>query len=162
MKTQLLLILITLFTGACSVAQTTASAPSMPDYLAAYFQLKDVLYSGNTVKVKEAAFAMKNKISSAELADAKRMESIISALKAIEATDDIETQRTSFAKFSQYMISHLEENPVNGVTIYSDFCPMARNGKGAYWLSTDKEINNNPYMGDRMPHCGTLDQKIFR
>lgn len=162
MKTQMLLILFTLITGGTSVAQAIASDPSMPDYLAAYFQLKDALFSENTVKIKEAAIAMKNKISSADVGDAKRLESISSSIKAIEATDDIEAQRTSFAKFSQYMISHLEENPVKGVAIYSDFCPMARNGKGAYWLSTDKEINNNPYMGDRMPHCGTLDQKISR
>src|SRR5439155_26844403 len=101
-------------------------------------------------------------IGSAGVDDKKKSESINSSLIAIASSDDIEAQRTAFAKLSQYMITILENNPVQGVIIYSDYCHMARNGKGAYWLSMDKGINNNPYMGDKMPHCGTMDEKISK
>ncbi|MDT0651042.1 efflux RND transporter periplasmic adaptor subunit, partial [Zunongwangia sp. F297] len=36
-------------------------------------------------------------------------------------------------------------------------CPMANNNKGAFWLSTNKEIRN-PYYGEQMMTCGsTID-----
>ncbi len=44
-------------------------------------------------------------------------------------------------------------------TLYQDFCPMANDGKGAIWLSEIKEINN-PYMGSKMMHCGSIKKTI--
>ena len=44
-------------------------------------------------------------------------------------------------------------------TLYQDFCPMANNGKGAIWLSEVEEIKN-PYMGIKMPTCGTIQKQI--
>ena len=40
-----------------------------------------------------------------------------------------------------------------GETIYYQYCPMARDNKGAYWLSAVEEIKN-PYFGDAMLTCG--------
>ncbi|MEO6831506.1 MAG: DUF3347 domain-containing protein [Chitinophagaceae bacterium] len=47
----------------------------------------------------------------------------------------------------------------SGQTLYKDFCPMANDGKGAYWLSEQKEIKN-PYYGDEMPDCGEVRDTI--
>ncbi len=146
--------------GITASAQTNSQSPAIADYVVAYMQLKDAMFAGDASKVKTAATGMKGKITGSVIEDSKRMESMNNLLTAIASSDDIETQRISFAKLSQYMISQLEENPVKGVTLYSDYCHMARNGKGAYWLSTDQEIYNNPYMGDKMPHCGAVDEKI--
>ena len=44
-------------------------------------------------------------------------------------------------------------------TIYYQFCPMARNGAGAYWLSAVKEIKN-PYYGEAMLTCGENKEVI--
>ena len=159
MKTQLLSIVVALLIGASAPAQSTVS---LPDYLTSYMQLKDALHLSDVAKSKTAATDMKNKIVSAGIDDKKKLESINASLATIASSDDIEVQRTAFAKLSQFMITILENNPVQGVIIYSDYCHMARNGKGAYWLSMDKDINNNPYMGDKMPHCGTMDEKISK
>lgn len=43
--------------------------------------------------------------------------------------------------------------------LYVDYCPMANNNKGAYWLSQTKEIKN-PYLGKKMPKCGELKKEI--
>jgi Cu(I)/Ag(I) efflux system membrane fusion protein len=40
-----------------------------------------------------------------------------------------------------------------GKTVYYQFCPMANNNKGAYWLSESKVIRN-PYFGEKMINCG--------
>ena len=37
-------------------------------------------------------------------------------------------------------------------TAYYQFCPKARNAKGAYWLSETKDIRN-PYFGESMRTC---------
>ncbi|PHS07309.1 MAG: heavy metal transporter [Kordia sp.] len=44
-------------------------------------------------------------------------------------------------------------------TLYKDFCPMANNNKGAYWLSEVKEIKN-PYFGAKMMKCGRVKKQI--
>ena len=158
-KTQLLSIIVALLIGAITSAQSTES---LPDYLTSYMQLKDALHVSDVAKTKAAATDMSHKIGNAGIEDKKKLESINSSLTTIASSDDIEVQRIAFAKLSQYIITLLENNPVAGVTIYSDYCHMARNGKGAYWLSMDKDINNNPYMGEKMPHCGSVDEKISK
>ncbi|MBN4047273.1 DUF3347 domain-containing protein [bacterium AH-315-P13] len=44
-------------------------------------------------------------------------------------------------------------------TLYHDFCPMANNNKGAYWLSEVEEIKN-PYFGAKMMKCGSVKKQI--
>jgi len=36
---------------------------------------------------------------------------------------------------------------------------MANNDKGAFWLSDDEQVLN-PYFGDMMLKCGTVEQVI--
>ena len=44
-------------------------------------------------------------------------------------------------------------------TLYKDFCPMANNNKGGFWLSEIKDIKN-PYYGARMLKCGSVKKQI--
>ncbi|MCD6543000.1 MAG: DUF3347 domain-containing protein [Flavobacteriaceae bacterium] len=44
-------------------------------------------------------------------------------------------------------------------TLYLEFCPMADDNKGSFWLSYDKEIAN-PFFGASMLQCGEV-KKIF-
>jgi hypothetical protein len=46
-----------------------------------------------------------------------------------------------------------------GKKVYYDHCPMAFNNKGANWLSESAAIKN-PYMGTKMPGCGSVEQVI--
>ena len=45
----------------------------------------------------------------------------------------------------------------NAVTLYYQFCPMANDGQGAYWVSEREKISN-PYMGT--PNTKTHTQAI--
>jgi membrane fusion protein, copper/silver efflux system len=51
--------------------------------------------------------------------------------------------------------------------VYRQFCPMAFDDKGAFWLSESDEILN-PYFGDMMLNCGEVTdiyrqgQKVYR
>jgi hypothetical protein len=44
-------------------------------------------------------------------------------------------------------------------SIYVEYCPMANDNEGAYWLSNEKQIKN-PYFGDAMLKCGSVKETI--
>lgn len=46
-----------------------------------------------------------------------------------------------------------------GRKLYLAHCPMARDGKGANWLSEFAEIKN-PYFGDQMLECGEVKEEL--
>ncbi len=74
-------------------------------------------------------------------------------LDKIQGINDIEEQRLVFADFSDTLYGAIQMFGTTGETIYYQFCPMARDNKGGYWLSATKEIKN-PYFGDAMLSCG--------
>lgn len=46
-----------------------------------------------------------------------------------------------------------------GRKLYYDHCPMANDNKGANWISETQQISN-PYMGKKMPKCGSVEKVI--
>ncbi|MGO3183352.1 MAG: efflux RND transporter periplasmic adaptor subunit [Aequorivita sp.] len=76
----------------------------------------------------------------------------------ISKTLDIETQREHFVHLSAHLISALKTFGINQ-KVYVDYCPMANNDVGAFWLSTEEEILN-PYFGASMLNCGDITDEI--
>jgi Cu(I)/Ag(I) efflux system membrane fusion protein len=76
-------------------------------------------------------------------------------LENLKKSDDLATQRTLFQKTSEGMIESVDHFGVTQVVVYKQYCPMADNDKGAYWLSLEKEIRN-PYFGEAMMTCGEV------
>jgi hypothetical protein len=71
---------------------------------------------------------------------------------------DIEHQREHFSMMSEDMYA-LVKAFGGGKTLYHDHCPMAKENKGAMWLSESKAIRN-PYFGDKMIECGSVEEEI--
>ncbi len=44
-------------------------------------------------------------------------------------------------------------------TVYYQDCPMVNGDKGAFWLSTFREIKN-PYFGEAMLSCGETRETL--
>jgi hypothetical protein len=72
--------------------------------------------------------------------------------------DNIKHQRSHFAMMSEEVYT-LVKNFSAGRALYHDHCPMARDNKGAMWVSELKEIKN-PYFGAQMLKCGTVEEVI--
>jgi len=81
-----------------------------------------------------------------------------SAEHIAKSTGDVEHQREQFSNLSESLYT-LVKSFGGGKTIYHDHCPMAKDGKGAMWLSETKEIKN-PYFGDKMMECGEVNEII--
>jgi Cu(I)/Ag(I) efflux system membrane fusion protein len=43
--------------------------------------------------------------------------------------------------------------------VYRQYCPMAFDGDGAYWISDEEEIRN-PYLPENMLRCGEVVERL--
>lgn len=72
---------------------------------------------------------------------------------------DMEALREQFLGVSDLMIAMLRSYGVGTNQAYIQFCPMANNNSGAFWISVDEEIKN-PYFGASMLMCGSVEETI--
>ena len=82
-----------------------------------------------------------------------------SAIKNIAASSDIEEQREAFSNFNNAFYKSLKMFGLKDETAYYQFCPMAFDDLGAYWISETEEIRN-PYFGDMMLSCGETKETL--
>jgi Cu(I)/Ag(I) efflux system membrane fusion protein len=81
-------------------------------------------------------------------------------LSGIVQMKGIEMKRSHFSIVSDKLSEALKMFGVHTEkTVYLEFCPMANDNNGAYWVSLDKEIKN-PYFGDKMLTCGEVKEVI--
>jgi Cu(I)/Ag(I) efflux system membrane fusion protein len=132
-----------------------------------YINLKDALVEDNS---EQATSDAKKLISSFRKIDMKLLKGeahkqwmtleghIQSSASSISKSSEIKTQRDYFKQLSTYLIKAVQLFGVNE-KVYLEFCPMADNNNGAYWLSKEEQILN-PYFGDAMLKCGEVKQTI--
>jgi Cu(I)/Ag(I) efflux system membrane fusion protein len=134
----------------------------------AYIVLKDAFVLTDVKKVKTQAALTLSKYNKVAMKLLKKPEAhqiwmkesklIQTALNTIIKEQSIEKQRFDFIALSDSMILLATTFGVND-TIYVQHCPMANGHVGADWLSLEKEINN-PYFGDKMLRCGSVEQTL--
>lgn len=83
---------------------------------------------------------------------------LLSSNKAITNSTDIKKQRKQFKILSEHFILAVQTFGINEIS-YKQYCPMADNDNGGYWLSREKQVLN-PYFGDMMLKCGEVKQVI--
>ncbi|MEH0153541.1 DUF3347 domain-containing protein [Limibacter armeniacum] len=125
------------------------------DPLAAYLSIKDALVESDGEKANTAAKQLVNAIQEME---GELAQKILFDAEHIAETKDVKHQRDHFNTLSNH-IYEIAKGASSKVTLYQQYCPMAMNNKGAYWLSTSKEIKN-PYFGASMLTCGTVKETI--
>ncbi len=126
------------------------------DLLTSYLELKEALIQSDAVKSKAAAG---NILASTGQADPAFEKAIMAVAEKIKDADDLEVQRENFEQLSLLFYGLAGNGQLAGTKIYKQFCPMAFSSKGAFWLSIDEEIVN-PYFGDRMLHCGKVQEVL--
>lgn len=166
--------------GTTTVADSTMAlqAPYSPVFydslsqvVAAYYRLSDALVKADSGKATQAAAELKFHIDSLPVQtlqmDADRLSqvtantgSISAELTGLAGENSLEGKRAAFQMVSDILFDVLQTTGLKGQTIYRQYCPMAFNDKGAYWLSNKTEILN-PYFGDKMLHCGDVTDTLM-
>ncbi|PQJ30926.1 hypothetical protein BST92_02815 [Nonlabens arenilitoris] len=132
-----------------SKTELTFSNPDVKNQFRHYIHLKTALVNSDVSEAKSGAKMLMENTDDAQL---KNM------LSKISDARDIEEQRTIFSSVTEKMTAIVDESIKNG-EVYKQFCPMAFNNEGGYWLSTEREIRN-PYFGDKMLKCGKVSETI--
>jgi membrane fusion protein, copper/silver efflux system len=131
-----------------------------------YFVLKNALVDSDPSKAKNSLAAIKEALGKVDMNLVKGKAhdhwmsvaaNLKTALDQLQKTEDIEQLRNHFAMLSNVMIEMVESFGVSKDKVFKDFCPMAMDDEGAYWLSEIEEIRN-PYFGDAMMSCGEIKE----
>ena len=132
-----------------------------------YIHVKTALVNGNSAEAKNGATAIltvaqrfdKSLLSAEQKSHYDQaLAGIESSAQALANASTLDVQRTTFAGLSERFYE-LVKVFGSSKTLYHDHCPMALNDKGAMWLSETKEIRN-PYFGDEMLECGTVEEVV--
>jgi hypothetical protein len=139
-----------------STASVSFENMEVSQVINSYLDLKDALVETDGEKAKNAAAELLSVLEKSNLEGKEAMEAEV---KNIAETADTEIQRKSFDVLSNQMVALAKASVLTDGKLYKQYCPMAKNNEGAFWLSASNEIRN-PYFGDKMLKCGSVEEEI--
>jgi Cu(I)/Ag(I) efflux system membrane fusion protein len=87
------------------------------------------------------------------------LENITAEAKGLVGEKDLDGKRKSFQMISDNMYDLVRTVRYDREIVYHQYCPMAFNDAGAYWLSKSSDIKN-PYFGKKMLTCGEVKDSL--
>ncbi|MCW3081000.1 DUF3347 domain-containing protein [Segetibacter sp.] len=140
------------------------------DLLNNYYHLKDAFVLSNSEMATSSAKLLVSSADGFKVEEVKADSSIVemakgylqtvsAEAKALSQEKDIEAKRKSFQMISDAMYDLVRTVRFDKDVVYHQFCPMAFNDAGAYWLSATADIKN-PYFGKKMLTCGEVKDSI--
>ena len=154
--------------SASDTAAANTGNVSSDEIVASYLKVKNALASDDS---KAAAREAKNLndliqgLGSASLTaeqkkvyDQVKVEADEHSSHISDNGDNIKHQRSHFEMLT-FDVLDLVRVIKPSQALYLDHCPMYNDKKGAVWLSETREIKN-PYYGNEMLTCGTIQEEI--
>jgi hypothetical protein len=145
---------------------------SFTNLINAYIDLKDALVASDAAKATAAAQTLRTASDSLKVNEIKGdstgvikqtaltyTSSITGSAQALVAEKDIEGKRKEFGNIADAMWTLTRTVRYGGKKLYWEYCPMAFNNQGAYWISYERDIKN-PYFGSKMMTCGSVEDSI--
>ena len=150
-----------------SMAQATTNEPLQP-VINAYLDVKNALTADNGVAARSAAKVLFTAISDVATDKLPPVEQRVWMeykdklsydAEHMKGTDELGHLREHFMKLSDNFYNMVKVLNINSADLYYQFCPMANDGKGAYWVS-EKQAIRNPYFGKMMMSCGSTKETL--
>ena len=151
---------------------TDATSQTVQQVLQSYYTLKDALVASDSVKAVLQSKELAQKTDSINLSSLQQKdEALYAAVKelpltikqaaiALGETKGLEAQRAIFETISDNLYELIKTIKPTGIATYHQYCPMAFEDKGAYWLSDTSHIQN-PYFGKKMLICGEVTDSLY-
>jgi hypothetical protein len=175
------LLLYVLVTGACNQSARQEKQPAAADQevlqapyakvfydslqvtMDTYYDLSAGFTAGNATYADKWAGLLKQHIDSLPLhtlqMDSSRLEqikvntgSISAELVGLQGENTLDEKRVAFEMVSDMLFDLVKTTGLKGNTVYRQYCPMAFNDRGAYWISRSNQPEN-PYFGKEMLAC---------
>ncbi len=140
----------------------------MEQVIDAYLQLKDAFVKDDEQATEKATLLMAEKVAAViptklegEGLKAWQNHKAIyeSKLKEMQHIKGLDNKRSYFSHISELMYCTIKSFGLKQGNLFAIFCPMAFDGKGAYWISDSKTVQN-PYLGSKMPTCGEVKEEL--
>ncbi|WP_298545195.1 DUF3347 domain-containing protein [uncultured Aquimarina sp.] len=119
-----------------------------------YLMIKRGLVNSDYQVVRQEAKKLDELIT-----DAEETKQLKATAKLISLTKEVKKQRDFFVTLTAETEKLISSADITSGEVYKQFCPMAFEGNGGYWLSDSKEVRN-PYYGNKMLKCGSVNQTI--
>ncbi|WP_423149537.1 DUF3347 domain-containing protein [Rubrolithibacter danxiaensis] len=119
-----------------------------------YLTLKNALVASDSSKAGKAGEEM-----IATLKNIEGCENTAKIARQIAETTDIGIQRERFITLNSDILTLFKAADIQTGSIFIQYCPMANQGNGAYWMASESEIRN-PYYGNDMLTCGEVKQEL--
>ena len=146
-------------------ADAKAQVQQLTNY---YLEIKNALVAGKATEAQAAATKMVAPLEQFNAASLpadqqefykQQAQSLKDAAMAIKNSSDIEAQRKQLGQLTDSVYALNKAFDANEKELYRQYCPMANNNKGGYWLSAEKQVLN-PYFGDKMLKCGRVAETL--
>jgi len=129
----------------------------------AYVELKDALIKSDSSLAATKSEAFRKALEVIPVIQREKTHQYWAVLhktsKGINKNVNLAHQRKQFQLISDKLIEMVKNfNKLNS-KLFVQFCPMANDNNGAYWLSKEEKVLN-PYFGDRMLTCGEVKEVL--
>lgn len=151
---------------------TNAFTQSYSELVTAYTSLKDALVASDSAKATAAALQLAIASDSLKVNDIQGDTSniikqtagtyttmITSSAKGLAGESSLSEMRKEFEMIADNLWQLTRVVKYDGQKLFWQYCPMAFNNRGAYWISSDRKIRN-PYFGDEMLECGKVADSL--
>jgi len=152
------------------ITTTDAFKSQLEQVFNAYIELKDAFVGDDNSVASASAETVLSAMKKVDMKQLSNNEAhnhwmtiskeITGSATSISEISDIAKQRSHFKHLSAHFSKAVKLFGVNQ-KVYEQFCPMAENNEGAYWLSLNEPIKN-PYLGAKMLTCGDTKTVIIK
>ena len=148
-------------------SEKAAQSTGLTAIFDAYFLVKDAFVASDGKLASAHAKKMLQHINTFDMSKLSKqshdvwmkvLSALISDTGHIATMYQLEHQREDFIQLSENMALLMKSSKLDQ-PVYILHCPMANDGKGADWISTEAVIKN-PYYGAKMLSCGSVKEEI--
>lgn len=116
-----------------------------------YIHLKTALTNDDAKEAEMGAQMLDKAIKDAGV-EVKNMAPMLNA-------KDVKEKRAQLSSLSVELAAVFKKSKLESGVVYKQYCPMANDGNGGYWLASESQIKN-PYYGKSMMSCGSVEEEI--
>jgi hypothetical protein len=156
-----------------SISQNSGSFnESFSNLLQSYYSLKNAFINADTSKAHSAAMQLMQHADSLNIGELKGDSSgmisetakyfaatISGSAKNIANANNTDDKLREFNMITDALWSLTRTVKYNGQKVYYQFCPLAFDNTGGYWLS-DKIDSGNPYMAQQGKDCSQVNDSL--